>query len=429
MRAIHKNSEADKSIIGIPKHLNVRKTALLDAPLIVGLFRPTLFLPNIPISESDMNYILMHELTHYKRGDILYKWFAMIISSIHWFNPFVYIVSRQIDTECEVSCDFSVTSNLSDNEKNNYMSMILDLVANSKSGLRPLTTQMASGKKELKRRFTMIKKSIKVNKKAAIISGILAIVILATAIFASGIIRGNLFKSYNNSTISLNIDEIDGNNFNMLFVGVDKGGRADTIMLFEVEKDSMKCVSIPRNTLMENNRISDIFAKENGNQAIIDAVKKNLNVPIHYYAEMNLSAVKEIIDSVGGIEFDVPMDMNYDDPYQDLHINLKKGVQTLSGEDVCGLLQFRRGYTEGDLSRIQLHGQFLNEFIKQKLNKENIDKASDILQIVSENIKTNYSISNFKQDIKIVDSIGNITFETVPGKISVYENMPVYELE
>ncbi len=132
LRAIHKNSEVDKSIIGISKHLNVRKTELLDAPLIVGLFKSTLLLSNTEITENDINYILMHELTHYKRGDILYKWFAMIVSSVHWFNPFVYIVSRQIDTECEVSCDFAVTSKLSDNEKNNYMSMILDLLSRSK---------------------------------------------------------------------------------------------------------------------------------------------------------------------------------------------------------------------------------------------------------------------------------------------------------
>ncbi len=186
--ATHKNSEVDTDIQNIPKRLTVRKTDMLDAPLIVGIFKPTLLLPDTEIAESDMNYILMHELTHYKRGDILYKWFAMIVSSVHWFNPFVYVVSMQIDTECEISCDFAVTSKLSDNEKNNYMSMILDLVANSKSALRPLTTQMASEKKTIKRRFTIIRNKKTTSKFMSIISVLVAVIMLSTTVFASGIL-------------------------------------------------------------------------------------------------------------------------------------------------------------------------------------------------------------------------------------------------
>lgn len=188
LRAIHKNSVVDTDIRNIPKCLTVRKTDMLDAPLIVGIFKPTLLLPDTEIAENDMNYILMHELTHYRRGDILYKWFAMIVSSIHWFNPFVYVVSGQIDTECEVSCDFAVTKNLSDSEKNNYMSMILDLVADSQSGLRPLTTQMASEKKTIKRRFTMIRNKKSTSKFMSVISALVAVIMLSTTVFASGIL-------------------------------------------------------------------------------------------------------------------------------------------------------------------------------------------------------------------------------------------------
>lgn len=195
LRAIHKNSEAD-NLENIPKGLKVRRTDMLDAPLIVGLFKPTLFLPDSEISKNELNYILMHELTHYRRRDILYKWFAMIVSSIHWFNPFAYIVSKEIDSECEISCDYEVTKSLSDSEKNNYMTMILDLLSCSKSSFRPLTTQMASSKKTIKRRFTMIKNKKATNKIISVISAFLAVIMLSATVFASGALADFTLYAY-----------------------------------------------------------------------------------------------------------------------------------------------------------------------------------------------------------------------------------------
>lgn len=186
LREIHKNSKIDTSIKNIPKHLKVQRTNMLDAPLIVGLLQPTLFLPSVELAEKDMSYILMHELTHYKRKDLWYKWFAMAVKSVHWFNPFVYIVSGQIDLEGEISCDFAVTSKLGKDEQNGYMSMILSLLSNSKSNLRPLTTQMSGGKKILKRRFTMIRNKKKTGKMMAALSAVIAVAILGTTVFASG---------------------------------------------------------------------------------------------------------------------------------------------------------------------------------------------------------------------------------------------------
>lgn len=208
LRAIHRNSEIVTDISDIPKRLTVRKTDMLDAPLIVGFFKPCLLLPNTEIDENDMNYILMHELTHYRRGDILYKWFAMTVSSVHWFNPVVYITSRQIDTECEISCDHAVTRKLSDSEKNNYMNMILDLLSSSKGNSKPLTTQMASDKKTLKRRFTMIRSKKSTNKIMSIISAFTAVLMLSTAVFASGILADITAADYTIEILN-NGEEID----------------------------------------------------------------------------------------------------------------------------------------------------------------------------------------------------------------------------
>lgn len=196
LKAIHKNSKADISFSNIPKRLKIRRTPMLDAPLLTGLIKPVLYLPETELSKTELDYIFMHELTHYKRHDILYKWAVMIVSSLHWFNPLIYAVSKQIDLECEVSCDFAVTSKLSEIEKNNYMKMILDMLSCSENHSRLLTTQMASGKKILKRRFTMIKTKKKTGRLMSVLSIFLAFSMLSASVFASGILSGLTEDNY-----------------------------------------------------------------------------------------------------------------------------------------------------------------------------------------------------------------------------------------
>lgn len=196
LRAIRKHSSKYTSLDCIPKRLKVCRTDMLDAPLIVGLIKPVLYLPDTELSEDNLNYILMHELTHYRRHDLLYKWAALIIKIVHWFNPFIYLVSKQIDLDCEVSCDFAVTSNLTHDEQNNYMNMILGLLANSQSNLRPLTTQMASSKKTLKRRFEMIRNKKKTSKFVSVLSAVIAVITLGTTVFASGVLSDMATDDY-----------------------------------------------------------------------------------------------------------------------------------------------------------------------------------------------------------------------------------------
>lgn len=196
LRTIKKHSVTERSLENIPKRLTVRKTELLDAPLIVGLIKPVLYLPQTEIKEEELDYILLHELTHYRRHDLLYKWFAMLVSSIHWFNPFVYIVSRQIDEECEMSCDYAVCKTLTEPQKKDYMAMILDFVQTSIRKKRPLTTQMASSKKILKRRFLMMKTKKATSKFVSVLSVVLALAMLSTTVFASGVLSGLTEDNY-----------------------------------------------------------------------------------------------------------------------------------------------------------------------------------------------------------------------------------------
>ena len=170
------------------RKINVRVWENVASPFMTGIFRPMLILPKTKLSEEQLHNILRHEMTHFKRHDILYKWFAELVKCIHWFNPMAWYVSKQIASECEISCDMSVTKNMSGSEEMSYISTILSLLPTGKSKQLPLTTQMASSKKILKRRFAMIKNKKTTSRFMSVISAVIAAIMLSTTVFASGVL-------------------------------------------------------------------------------------------------------------------------------------------------------------------------------------------------------------------------------------------------
>lgn len=173
-----------KSSLHIRRHIQVRISDTTTAPLLVGLFRATLLLPNEAMVQPGLEDILCHELIHLRHQDIACKWFALLVRCIHWFNPFVYLACKQVDESCEISCDFSVTGNMDAREKRQYMSTILSLAAPQKA--RQLTTSMASSKKQIERRFTMMLTA----KRPSRITSFLSIVVAATLVSASVLVSG-----------------------------------------------------------------------------------------------------------------------------------------------------------------------------------------------------------------------------------------------
>ena len=170
------------------RKINVHVWENVASPFMTGIFRPTLILPKTELSEEQLHNILRHEMTHFKRHDILYKWFAEFVKCVHWFNPISWYVSKQIASECEISCDMSVTKNMTDSEEMSYISTILSLLPTGKSKQLPLTTQMASSKKFLKRRFVMIKNKKTTSRFMSVLSAVIAVVMLSTTVFASGVL-------------------------------------------------------------------------------------------------------------------------------------------------------------------------------------------------------------------------------------------------
>ena len=170
------------------RKINVRVWESIASPFMTGVIKPTLILPKAKLSDEQLHNILCHEMTHFKRRDILYKCFAEFVKCVHWFNPVIWYVTRQIATECEISCDIAVTKNMSDSEEMSYINTILSLLPTGKSKQLPLTTQMASSKKILKRRFIMIKNKKTTSKFMSAISAVIAVFMLSTMVFASGVL-------------------------------------------------------------------------------------------------------------------------------------------------------------------------------------------------------------------------------------------------
>ena len=195
------------------------------------------------------------------------------------------------------------------------------------------------------------------------------------------------------------LDKVSDGTTNILVVGVDADGtRSDTIMLLSVtpKDNTINILSIPRDTRVSlkkgyYTKINSCIGKDNGEQLLIDNVKELTGLPVHSFCKVGFDGVANIIDILGGVEYDVPMDMNYEDPVQNLTIHLKAGLQTLDGEQSVGLLRFRSGYASADLGRISTQQDFIKEVARQKLNVKYIFKIFPIMSEISESLDTDMS--------------------------------------
>ncbi len=121
---------------------------LSPSPLLVGILRPVVVLPTAELSEEDFRYTVLHELTHCRRMDILYKWLVQLTVCLHWFNPLVWLLARETDRACELSCDEAVIRKLTEEEKRAYGDTLLRAAkgAGSWKGSVPAVTLHESGK-------------------------------------------------------------------------------------------------------------------------------------------------------------------------------------------------------------------------------------------------------------------------------------------
>lgn len=165
---------------------NVRlfKNQYVSTPMLIGIFKPCIMIPDICFSKRQLKNILLHEVIHLKRFDIGVKWLTMFVLSIHWFNPFMYFIKREINHACELSCDEMVIRNLNLSEKREYCDTLLSVAAEHRYPIGVLQATMCEEKKSLKERLVSIMSYSKKSKLIISISVVLTICI----IFCAGVL-------------------------------------------------------------------------------------------------------------------------------------------------------------------------------------------------------------------------------------------------
>lgn len=221
-----------------------------------------------------------------------------------------------------------------------------------------------------------------------------------------------------------------------LLMGMDDGnGNTDTIMAvtFDVKGKHVSVVSVPRDTLVNVPRtVKKINAaySAGGIEEVQREVSSILGFPVDHYITVNLRGFKALVDAVGGVDFEVPINMNYDDPTQNLHIHLSKGMQHLDGTKALQLVRFRSGYANADIGRINTQQKFLKALAKKLVSWDSVGKINEFVEIFAKNVKTDLSVGNlayFGLAALELDMSSGIEMNTLPGDGTVtYKGIPYY---
>ena len=153
-------------------------------PMLLGVIKPMIVLPLREYNEELLLNILRHELTHYRRHDTLYKWMATAVLSLHWFNPLAWIIRREINRSCELSCDEMLLRSMNKDEKQSYGNSLLLMAVSSPLPQAVVATSFATEKRNLKERLVQIMNYKK--SGARVLASILAIALLTGCGIAAG---------------------------------------------------------------------------------------------------------------------------------------------------------------------------------------------------------------------------------------------------
>ena len=234
----------------------------------------------------------------------------------------------------------------------------------------------------------------------------------------------------------------------LMGVSTDNGGKlTDTIIVatYDPKEQKASLLSIPRDTYIGKNPLTGTgsekinFLYKKGPEKTREKVNELTGLDIQYYMVIENQALIELVDVIGGVDFNVPIDMNYDDKSQDLHIHLQKGMQRIDGNKAEQLLRFRKNnngttypeeYGGNDYGRMRTQREFMIETAKQTIKAKNILKIKDIIDIIYEYVETNLSIATIKDYVPYAINIDINTIQSVvlPGGSYGPTTTPAYPL-
>ena len=276
----------------------------------------------------------------------------------------------------------------------------------------------------------------KVKKKRHIFLKIFLIILIALTLFvvkrlydANWNILGAIL-GHNAETLK-NLDKLQ-----VLILG-ESTGMSDTIIVasYDPKTQDTALLSIPRDTFTGDNKkkakyyekINALYSHGETPEKTLDAVNKITEMDVKYYILVDTEALIKLVDIIGGLYFDVPIDMNYDDGAQNLHIHLKAGYQKLNGEQVEGLVRFRHNnngtsypsdYGIEDHGRNRTQREVIIAIAKQSLQFKNITEISNIIDVFKQYVKTNMNLNDVKDYVPYAVKLDTSTIKVglLPGR-------------
>ena len=236
--------------------------------------------------------------------------------------------------------------------------------------------------------------------------------------------------------------------YTFLIAGVDDVSMSTDVMMLaslDTENKKIHVVQLPRDTFVNaevggfttvhrvnavftgeynrqvNKGISQKTAKTLAMQALCDRLETQLCITIDEYVLINTSGFRSIIDAVGGIDFDVPFDMFYEDPEQDLYIDLKAGYQHLDGKQCESLIRYRDGYSRGDIERMEMRADFMSALFSQVKANINLDTMLNLIRdkALLQKMSTSMSLVDLLAYVKMVYTVrdADMDIRTIAGEV------------
>ena len=285
---------------------------LIASPMLIGFFRPRIILPVGEWEDKELSYIFVHELIHYKQRDMFYKWLIQIVVCVHWFNPFVYLLEKEVNKSCELSCDEKVISVLDDTARREYGDTLISFLKSNnlyKSSLASVT--LTEGAEQLKERLGAI---MKFRKKSKAIIAITAIFTAAVCVcfFVTGAYAApsaaNDMKTWKDSEILNEILTEDG----VYYIFCDGAGEDDK-PLSSVSAGSIKFVLVRKDSYTSIGPFDNM-------ETLMEDVAEQCEYMNTLTQEEKKLVMEAVADICGNVEsdnknsiFEMELDRYYDD--------------------------------------------------------------------------------------------------------------------
>ena len=298
--------------LNIKTRVELSCNPLIASPMLIGFFRPRIILPAYEWEDKELSYIFVHELTHYKQRDMFYKWLIQIVVCVHWFNPFVYLLEKEVNKSCELSCDEKVISILNEKAKREYGDTLISFLKSNnlyKSSLASVT--LTEGAEQLKERLGAI---MKFRKKSKAIIAITAIFTAAVCVcfFVTGAYAApsaaNDMKTWKDSEILNEILTEDG----VYYIFCDGAGEDDK-PLSSVSAGSIKFVLVRKDSYTSIGPFDNM-------ETLMEDVAEQCEYMNTLTQEEKKLVMEAVADICGNVEsdnknsiFEMELDRYYDD--------------------------------------------------------------------------------------------------------------------